>query len=139
MGIFAWLGDTDIGAALDRIEKSLKVIDKKVSSLMASFEEAKQNWVSYATDLKTQRDEAVAALTDAQQKATDAATALQQFQDDDAATDASQLADQAQAFADDLQNTLDGIKDAPPEPEPLPDPGNPSQAPTGDEPQVNPL
>ena len=111
---------------------------------MTSFEQAKENWVSYATELKSQRDEAVAALTDAQQKAADAATALQQFQDDDAATDASQLADQAQQFADELQQALDSVKEPPAEPEPLPeqppvDPGNPSEAPTATSQRVNPL
>jgi len=108
---------------------------------MASFEEAKQAWVDYANDLKSQNDALRAALTDAQQQATDAAAALQQFQDDDAATDAQQLANQAQQFADQLTTALDSVKEPPVEPEPLPDPGNPSQAPddgSGD-PQVNPL
>ena len=119
-------------ATLDRIEQ-------KVDSLMASFEEAKQAWVTYAEDLKAQRDAAVAALTDAQTQAQAAADALAAFQADDAATDAQALADQAQAFADELTTALESVQDLPEQPDPLPDPGNPSQAPEGEEPQVNPL
>lgn len=76
---------------------------------MVSFAEAKDNWVSYGQELKQQRDDAVAALTDAQAKAQEAADALAQFQADDSATDAQQLADQAAAFAQELQDALDAL------------------------------
>jgi uncharacterized phage infection (PIP) family protein YhgE len=124
-------------------------IETMLGELMATFEEAKQAWVEYASDLKTQRDEAIAALTDAQSKAAAAAEALQQFQDDDAATDAQQLADQAQAFADELSQALDAVKEPPAEPPPLPDTPPADSGDTGNlpprvdtepvEPEVNPL
>jgi hypothetical protein len=117
----------------------LNRIEQKVDTLMASWEEAKQAWIDYATDLKTQRDDAVAALEAAQTRAQEAADALSAFQADDAQTDAQALADQAQAFADELTSALEAVQEPPVEPEPLPDPGNPSQAPEGEEPQVNPL
>jgi deoxyribodipyrimidine photolyase len=97
-------------------------IAQKVDTLVASFEEAKTAWIDYANNLKTQRDEAVAALESAQGRAQEAADQLAQFQSDDAATDAQQLADQAAAFAQELQDALDSVQDAPEEPEPLPEP-----------------
>ena len=89
---------------------------------VASFSEAKQAWIDYANELKTQRDAAVAALTDAQTSAQAAADALAAFQADDAATDAQALADQAQAFADELSTALDQVQNPPAEPPPLPEP-----------------
>ena len=97
-------------------------IERKLDTLMASFEEAKAAWVDYATELKAQRDEAVAALEQAQTAAQTAADNLAAFQADDAATDAAQLADQAQTFADELSAALDAVKEPPAEPEPLPEP-----------------
>lgn len=107
---------------LDPVVKQLNRIEGKLDKMTAAFEQAKQNWVDYATELLAQRDAAVAALADAQAKAQEAADALAAFQADDAATDAQSLADQAQAFADELQSALDGVKEAPAEPEPLPEP-----------------
>lgn len=138
MNFLEWLLQP-IFKQLTNIEQKLDEALTNQETLMATWSESVQAWTDYATDLKAQRDAAVAALTDAQQKASDAATALQQFQDDDAATDAQQLADQAQQFADELAAALDAVKSQEPPVEPPPlDPGNPSQAPTGDEPQVNP-
>jgi hypothetical protein len=112
----------DLAAWLGRVEHMLDTLDMKVDFLMASFAEAKQAWVDYTTALKTQRDDAVAALEAAQGQAQAAATALADFQANDEATDAQQLADQAQAFADDLSTTLESVKNPPAEPEPLPEP-----------------
>jgi len=145
---FTWL--FDIGASLKRIETSLTSLHQKVDSLMATYAEAKQEWVDYTKALQDENAQLRQAVTDAQAAAQANADALAQFQADDAATDAQQLADAAQAVADDLQSTLDGLKNPPAPPEPLPepdpgtgevpvDPGNPSQPPTGEEPQVNPL
>jgi len=144
---FTWL--FDIGASLKRIEASLTSLHQKVDLLMATYAEAKQEWVDYTKQLQDENAQLRQAVTDAQAAAQSNADALAQFQADDAATDAQQLADAAQAVADDLQSTLDGLKNPPAPPEPLPepapggevpvDPGNPSQAPTGEEPQVNPL
>jgi len=101
---------------------ALARIEQKVDYLMASFEEAKQAWVDYATELKSQRDAAVAALESAQTAAQQNADALAAFQADDAATDAQQLADQSQALADELTAALDGVQNPPTEPRPLPEP-----------------
>ena len=123
-------------AQLDRIEQ-------KVDELMATYAEAKQEWVDYTQQLQqvneeltAQNDALRAALVDAQSTAQANAEALQAFQDDDAATDAQQLADQEQAFADDLQKTLTETKQqpAPPpvEPDPLPDQPHPDNTLPGD-------
>jgi len=91
---------------------------------MANLQDAIANWTSYATELKNQRDAAVAALDDANSRAQAAADALQQFQDDDAATDAQQLADQAQQDADAVQAALDELQgqlEPTPPDEPAPD------------------
>lgn len=77
---------------------------------MATIAEAIQGWTDYAADLKSQRDAAVAALADSQTRLQASADALQQFQDDDAATDAQQLATQAQTDADAVQAALDAVK-----------------------------
>jgi regulator of replication initiation timing len=104
-------------AQLDRIEE-------KVDWIMASFAEAKQEWVDYATALQEENAALRTALTEAQATAQTNADALAAFQADDATTDAQQLADQEQAFADDLQKTLDELQEPPEEPEPLPEPGD---------------
>jgi hypothetical protein len=166
MNFLEWLLQPIAGitAQLDRIEQNQE-------TFMATYTEAKQEWVDYTTALQDENEQLRSALTDAQATAQSNADALAAFQADDAQTDAQQLADQEQAFADDLQNTLNELKEPPTEPEPLPepdpgtgeppvdegahpdqtlpgdlppdqapvDPGNPSQAPGGDEPQVNPL
>ena len=153
------------------IKDQLDRIEQNQETFMATYQEAKQEWVDYTKQLQDENAELRQAVTDAQAAAQSNADALAQFQADDAQTDAQQLADAAQAVADDLQSTLDGLKNPPQEPEPLPepdpgtgeppvdegahpdntlpgdlppdqapvDPGNPSQAPGGDEPQVNPL
>lgn len=77
---------------------------------MATLQDAINGWRAYTTELIAQRDSAVAGLTEATKAAKDAADALAQFQADDAATDASQLADQAQAHADAVQAALDEVK-----------------------------
>jgi cell wall-associated NlpC family hydrolase len=98
---------------LDRILCELNRIDQKVNTIMATLTEALEGWKSYPAELITQRDAAVAALTDAQTAAQTAADALAAFQADDAATDAQQLADQAQADADAVQAALDAVKTPP--------------------------
>ena len=113
------------------ILNQLNRIEGKVDSIMVSFQEAKQNWVDYANELKAQRDAAVSALEQAQTTAQAAAEALQDFQDNDAVTDAQQLADQAQQFADELSTALNEVKDPPQEPEPLPD--EPTEEPPAEE------
>lgn len=98
-------------------------IEQKVDSLMASFAEAKQEWVDYTTTLKNENEALRQALTEAAATAQTNADALAAFQADDAQTDAQQLADQEQAFADDLQKTLDELQEPAEEPAPLPDEG----------------
>jgi len=109
----AWLsfssGPEDIGAELRRLNNNLE-------ALMATFAEAVQAWKDAYNGQKARADAAEAALGSAQQAAQDAATALQQFQDDDAATDAQQIADATQALADQLQAALDEVQNATPEP-----------------------
>jgi len=119
MNLFGWF--EDVGSALERIEKIVTSTEKKVDKLMATYAEAKQNWVDYTKALQDENAQLRQAVTDAQAAAQANAEALATFQADDAATDAQQLADQAQAIADDLQGTLDGLKEPPPEPEPLPE------------------
>lgn len=137
MGLIPWFDNVE--DSLARIEESLKSLHTKVDTLMASYAEAKQEWVDYTKELQAQNEALRSALTDAQATAQANADALTAFQADDAATDAQQLADQEQAFADDLQATLDGLK-TPEEPEPLPDDGaHVDNTLPGDQPVINPL
>jgi hypothetical protein len=85
---------------------------------MATLQEAVDGWKAYTAELKAQRDAAVAALDEANTRAQSAADALAAFQADDAATDASQLAAQAQSDADFVQGALDEVK-TPVEPPPV--------------------
>lgn len=138
----------------------LDTIQQNQEALMASYNEVKKSWVDYTTQLQDENASLRTALTQAQQTAQDNANALADFQNDDAATDASQLQEQEQRFADDLQKALDDVKapklppeqlpEGPPGSEPHPDqtlpgdlppdePSGPTQAPEGEEPQVNPL
>lgn len=130
MDIWEFLGIKafrDIQSSLDRIES-------KVDAMAQTYQESKQEWVDYTTALKAENTELRQAVSEAEQAAAANAEALQQFQDDDAATDAQQLADAAQAIADDLHSTLEGLKDPVAEPDPLPDNSLP-----GDQPVINPL
>ena len=102
---------------------------------MASYAESKQAWVDYTEELQTENAELRAALTDAQATAQANADALAAFQADDAATDAQQLADQEQAFADDLAKTLEDLKAPAAPPEPLPDEPHVDNTLPGDLPQ----
>jgi DNA anti-recombination protein RmuC len=106
----------------ENIGEQLRSINDKLGIIMATLQEAVQNWTDYANDLKTQRDNAVAALEEANTRAQTAADALAQFQADDAATDATQLAEQAQADADFVQSALDSVKEPPAQPDPIPTP-----------------
>lgn len=111
LGLLGWF---------DNVSASLIRIEQKVDLFMATWAESVQAWTDYATELQKQRDDAVAALTEAQASAQSAADALSAYQADDAATDAQQLADQAQQFADQLALALVAVKNPPPAPEPLP-------------------
>lgn len=86
------------------------LVGERIERIMATLQEAVDGWKQYTADLKAQRDAAVAALDEANTRAQTAADALAAFQADDAATDASQLADQAQADADFVQGALDEVK-----------------------------
>lgn len=92
---------------------------------MATLAEAVQGWRDYTAELKAQRDAAVGSLAEANDRAQAAAEALAQFQADDAATDAQQLADQAQADADFVQSALDEVKTPPAEPPVISEPVEP--------------
>ena len=122
---------------LEPIVNQLNRIEQGVIALTASIDQVRADYKAYANELKDQRDAAVALAEQYAQTAQENADALAAFQADDAATDATQLAEKeaqdAAAFQDDL-NELKAA-DEPAEP----DPGNPSQAPEGEEPQVNPL
>lgn len=133
MGVLVWFDNVE--ASLKRIEKSLKSLHTKVDSIMATYAEAKQEWVDYTHELQDENAQLRQALTDAQATAQTNADALAAFQADDAVTDAQQLADQEQAFADDLQQTLDELQEPPAEPEPLPDEPHPDNTLPGDLPQ----
>lgn len=107
--------------------------------IMATLQEAVDGWKSYTTDLKAQRDAAVAALDEANTRAAAAAQALADFQANDAETDASQLAAQAQSDADFVQGALDEVKNPPAEPPvitepvdetPVDEPAEPTEEPT---------
>ena len=84
--------------------------NKKLEKIMATLPEAIQGWREYATLLKAQRDEAVGIAQDANDRAQAAATALADFQANDAETDATQLAEQAAADAKAVQDALDDFK-----------------------------
>lgn len=90
----------------------------KVSTIMATLQEAIDGWRAYVAELKAQLATAVDGLTAALAAAQTSADALAAFQADDAATDASQLAAQAQTDADAVQAALDEVK-TPPEPPPV--------------------
>lgn len=96
---------------------------------MASFDQVRNDYRAYAQELKDQRDQAIAAAQTAQGQASQLASDLQAFQDNDAATDATQLAEQSQTLADQLQSDLDALKAAPepvePTVEPTPEPDQP--------------
>ena len=117
MGWHLYFTEVDFGRELQKINTFLE----RLEPLMATWAEVKQGTIDYINELKSQRDAAVGALTDAQAAAQKAADDLAAFQADDAATDAQQLADQAQAFADDLEAAVNAVKDPPAEPEPLPE------------------
>jgi predicted enzyme involved in methoxymalonyl-ACP biosynthesis len=136
MDIFEFFG---IKSLID-IKASLDSLHTKVDALMATYAESKQAWVDYTEELQTENADLRSALTDAQATAQANADALAAFQADDAATDAQQLADQEQAFADDLAATLENLKTPPAAPEPLPDePPVVDNTLPGDQPEVNPL
>jgi hypothetical protein len=97
-----------------------KRILQRLDDLVATLADAVQGWTDYAAELKAQRDEAVAALAEANTRAQSAVEALNQFVADDAATDASQLATQAQQDADFVANALAVVKNPPAEPDPIP-------------------
>lgn len=88
----------------------------KVNTIMATLAEAVDGWKAYTADLKAQLAAAVAGLTDANTRAQSALDQLNAFVADDALTDASQLAEQAQADADAVQAALDEVKNPPAEP-----------------------
>jgi len=111
-----------IDSKIDRLVANT-IADERIINLMATLQEALDGWRSYTTDLKAatdaanaRADAAVAALDDANNRAQTAAQALSDFQADDAATDAHQLADQAQQDADAVQAALDEVKAPPPPP-----------------------
>lgn len=108
-------GKSDVGDELQKINDQLR-------GIMATLDEAVQAWRDYTADLKTQRDDAVAALEAANTAAQAAADALAQFQADDAATDASQLAAQAQADADAVAAALEEVKTPVPAPPAISEP-----------------
>ena len=78
--------------------------------MATTLQGAIDGWRAYTADLVAQRDAAVAGLASATKAAKDNADALAAFQADDAATDASQLAAQAQSDADAVQAALDAVK-----------------------------
>lgn len=130
-GLLCWFDHVE--DTLARIEESLKSLHTKVDTLMASYEEAKQEWVDYTHQLQDENAQLRQALTDAEATAQTNAQALADFQADDEATDAQQLADQAQAFADDLSETVADLKAPAEEPQPLPDEPHPDNTlPEGD-------
>jgi uncharacterized phage infection (PIP) family protein YhgE len=81
--------------------------------IVATFDEVRADYKAYAQSLKDRADAAEAALVAANERAQVAADALQAFQDDDAATDAQQLADAAQANADALAQDLADLQATP--------------------------
>ncbi|QFG10145.1 hypothetical protein PBI_LEMURIA_59 [Mycobacterium phage Lemuria] len=102
-------GAEDIAAELRGIRKQLA----KVVRLMASFDQVRADYKAYATELKEQRDAAIAAAEAAAERDRASLAALEAFQADDAATDAAQLVAQRQADADALQSDLDDVKGRP--------------------------
>lgn len=124
MNVWDWFGIRwfqNFEKNVERIEKTVERIEKKVDKIMATYAEAKQAWVDYTKSLQEENAALRAGLGEAQAAAQANADALAAFQADDAATDAQQLADAAQAVADDLTATLEGLKPAVVEPDPLPD------------------
>ena len=113
----------------------LNRIEEKIDLMTASIDQVRADYKQYAQELKDQRDAAIALAEQQAAKAQENADALQAFVDDDAATDATQLAEQQAADAAAFQSDLDELKAAD---EPA-EPSGPTEAPTGDEPQVNPL
>jgi uncharacterized phage infection (PIP) family protein YhgE len=126
--VFLSFGKVDIGKELQDIAIRLQRIEDIVAKTWA---EVVGETTTYISELKAQRDEAVAALTDAQATAQSNADALATFQADDAATDAQQLADAEQRLADELAAAVDAVKNPPAEPEPLPEQPPAEPAPEG--------
>lgn len=101
-----------------RISQQIGEVMASLSEVLEGFKSWGTSWKDQATAEKARADAAVAALGDMPQQLQAAADALAQFQADDAATDATQLAQQAQADADAAQAKLDEVlaADVPPEP-----------------------
>ena len=137
MDIFDFLGIR----AFANMQEQLNRIEQKVDAMTASIDQVRADYKAYANDLKQQRDAALALAETQAQKAQENADALQAFVDDDAATDASQLAQQQADDAAAFQSDLDELKsqDEPAEPETNPDDQpHPDQTLPGDLPQENP-
>lgn len=95
---------------------------------MASFDQVRADYKAYATELKGQRDAAVAALEAAKTRADASDQALVDFQANDAETDASQLVAQREQDAGLLEADLNEVKGQPEptEPEGTPEDSAPS-------------
>jgi hypothetical protein len=114
MDMFSVLFPTT-AAQLNRIEQG-------VIALTASIDQVRADYKAYATDLKDQRDAAIALAEQYAVTAQENADALAAFQADDAATDASQLAQKEAEDAAAFQSDLDELKaaDEPVEPDDTP-------------------
>jgi hypothetical protein len=91
-----------------------------MTTMAASIEQVRADYRDYATELKAQRDAALALAEANAVKAQENADALAAFVADDAVTDASQLAAKEAEDAAAFQSDLDALKaaDEPVEPEP---------------------
>ena len=108
-------GKVDIAEELRGIHKSLRGMHyhlKKIGFNMASIADVRKEYREYAQELKDARDAALALAKRAVDERQEAIDALQKFQDDDAATDATQLIAKQQEDADAFASDLKTLKDA---------------------------
>lgn len=123
----AWFGISDIDLSAE-----LRIIRQSLGAIVASIDQVRADYKAWGTEVKAQRDAALAALEAKTAEASQLASDLADFQANDAATDASQLAEQAQSIADGLQSDLDSLKDQPEPTEPTD--GPPADQPPADQP-----
>ena len=119
--IVAALKQAELGMSVADLVRQLGISEQTFYRWKKQYAGLQSDQVREFKQLQDENAQLRQAVTDAQAAAQANADALAQFQADDAATDAQQLADAAQAVADDLQSTLDGLKNPPAPPEPLPE------------------
>lgn len=109
------IGKVDIAEELRGIHKSLRGMHyhlKKIGHNMASIADVRKEYREYAQELKDARDAALGLAKRAVDERQEAIDALQKFQDDDAATDATQLIAAQQEATDAFASDLKTLKDA---------------------------